>query len=228
MAGQQPLRLALGESLIVHPEALTAEQRAVLLASAPVSRKWGAYLAGGSALALHLGHRRSVDLDWFTKSTVDPTVLLKDITSLGLPVEITQNAEGTFLGRVGSVQYSVFRYRYELVGHPVEFKGCVLASLTDIAAMKMTAIVQRATKRDYVDLHAILVQARRPLGEVLATMDRKFPGVDRTIALRAMTYFKDVDRQAMPDMLAKTTWEEVKSGLRKVLERGLGRGGLER
>ena len=97
----------------MHPEALTAEQQAVLLASAPVSRKWGAYLAGGSALALHLGHRRSVDLDWFTKNTIEPIALLKDITSLGLPVAVTQNTEGTFLGRVGSVQYSVFRYRYK-------------------------------------------------------------------------------------------------------------------
>ena len=59
-------------------------------------------------------------------------------------------------------------------------------------------------------------------------MDRKFPGVDRATALRAMTYFNDVDKQAMPDMLAKTTWEDVKRGLSQVLERGLGKGGFER
>jgi hypothetical protein len=206
----------------LHPEALTAEQRAVLAASAKLSRKWGAYLAGGSALALQLGHRRSVDFDWFTKKTIEPDALVEDISSMGLPVEITQNAEGTFLGKIASVQYSVFRYRYDLVGPPVEFDGCALASLSDIAAMKMTAIVQRMTKRDYVDLHAILVGAHVPLADVLATMDRKFPGIDRKTALRALNYFKDVEKQAMPDMIAKTTWDEVKKGLTRILERELG------
>ncbi len=130
-----------------------------------------------------------------------------------MPVEITQNAEGTFLGKVGSVQYSVFRYRYKLVGRPVKFEGCQLASLRDIGAMKMTAIVQRTTKRDYVDLHAILIGARVPLGDITATMERKFPGVDPGTAIRALTYFNDVEKQAMPDMIAKTSWDDVKRGL---------------
>ena len=197
----------------------------VLAASAGVSRKWGAYLAGGSALALQLGHRRSVDLDWFTKQTVHPEELAADVRSLGQPVEVNQNAEGTFLGKVGSVQYSVFRYRYDLVDGPVEFGGCALASLRDIGAMKMTAIVQRSTKRDYVDLHAILVGAQVPLRDVVATMERKYPGLAPATALRALTYFKDVERQAMPDMIAKTSWDDVKRGLSRVFERGLRRGG---
>jgi hypothetical protein len=212
----------------VYPDALTAAQRTVLAASAPPSRKWSAYLAGGSALALQLGHRRSVDFDWFTKKTIEPAELVKDLNSTGLPVEITQNTEGTFVGKVGSVQYSVFRYRYDIVWRPIEFEGCTIASLLDIAAMKMTAIVQRATKRDYVDLHSILVHAHVPLGEVLATMNRKFPGVDPTTALRALNYFNDVEKQSMPDMIAKTTWDEVKRGLTQTLERALSREDPER
>lgn len=210
----------------VHPAALTPEQTDVLLGSAAPARSWGAYLAGGSALALHLGHRRTVDLDWFTKNTVEPDVLLADLRGIGRPVEVAQNDEGTFLGRVGAVQYSVFRYRYDVVDVPLEYGGCTIASVRDIAAMKMTAIVQRATKRDYVDLHAILVTARVPLSAIVATMRQKYPGLQPTTAVRALTHFSDVEKQLMPEMLVKTTWEDVKRGLARVVERsrdGLGR-----
>jgi hypothetical protein len=103
-----------------------------------------------------------------------------------------------------------------------------LASLKDIAAMKMTAIVQRATKRDYVDLHAIFKNGSVSLGDAVFAMQRKFPGVDPSLALRALTYFKDVDQQPMPEMLAKTSWDEVKHGLVLTRNRGFGRGGLSR
>jgi len=211
----------------LHREILTPPQETVLVASSTISRAWGAYLAGGSGLALHLGHRRSVDFDWFTPKTLQPRDVLKDVQSLGLPVQIRQNDEGTFLGQVGGVDFSVFRYRYKLVDRPVAFEGCGLASLRDIAAMKMTAIVQRATKRDYVDLHAIFTTGRVELADTVSAMKAKFPGVDPSLALRALTYFKDVEQQPMPAMLAKTSWEDVKRDLVLVRNRGLDRGGPE-
>jgi hypothetical protein len=224
LAEKRCLRPSMGESVNLHPEVLTQSQKTVLAASATVSRGWNAYLAGGAALALQLGHRRSVDFDWFTRDTLRPVDVLKDVRSLGMPVQVRQNDAGTFLAQVGGVDYSVFRYRYELVGRPVGYGGCQLASLKDIAAMKMTAIVQRATKRDYVDLHALLQSRSVTLSEVVSTMQRKYPGVDQRLALRAMTYFDDVERQPMPDMIAKISWDEVKRGLVLARDRGLRRG----
>jgi hypothetical protein len=214
----------LGESVSVHLEVLTPDQQVVLKASAQAAQKWEAYLAGGAGLALQLGHRRSVDFDWFTRQTLAPADVLRDLQSFGLPVQIRQNDEGTFLGQVGGVDYSVFRYRYELVEPPIAFKGCQLASLRDIAAMKMTAIVQRATKRDYVDLHAIFSMRSIGLGDAVSTMKQKFPGVDPSLALRALTYFNDVDKQPMPEMLAKMSWDDVKAGLVRLRNRALDRG----
>jgi hypothetical protein len=211
----------------LHPEILTPEQKVVLAGSASITQKWGAYLAGGAGMALQIGHRRSRDFDWFTRETVPPLELLKDVKSLGLPVAVRQNDEGTFLGAVAGLDYSVFRYPYELVTRPVSFQGCQLASLRDIAAMKMTAIVQRAVKRDYVDLHVLFDLGKLPLGEVVSTMQRKFLGVDPSLSLHAMTYFKDVERQPMPEMLMKITWEECKKGLVRVRERGLQVGGRD-
>jgi hypothetical protein len=82
----------------VHFEALLPKQREVLSASAVPAKTWGAYLAGGLAVALQLGHRVSADFDWFTANTVPPDRLLGDIEATGLPVAVRQNEEGTFLG----------------------------------------------------------------------------------------------------------------------------------
>lgn len=212
----------------LHREILTKPQEKVLLASSSIVQEWGAYLAGGVGLGLQLGHRRSADFDWFTPKTLEPTTVLKDVQSIGFAVEVRRNDEGTFLAQVGGVDYSVFRYRYQLVERPVLFEGCRLASLQDIAAMKMTAIVQRATKRDYVDLHAIFKSGHVELDEAVSTMRKKFPGVDPSFALRALGYFADVEQQPMPIMLAKTSWEDVKRELVAVLDRGRSRGGPAR
>jgi hypothetical protein len=204
------------------------EQQLVLDATAALSKRWGAYLAGGLGAALQLGHRRSADFDWFTPRTLAPSDLLKELRSTSLPVQVRQNDEGTFLGTVGGVDYSVFRYPYPLAESPVSIGGCEVASLKDIAAMKMTAIVQRNAKRDYVDLHAILTSGQASLRDVLSTMRQRYPGYDTSLSLRALTYFRDVEGQAMPAMLAKTSWESVKRDLVRMLERDLGRGGPAR
>jgi hypothetical protein len=207
---------------------LSAEQQVVLVASAPLTKRWGAYLAGGMGLALQLGHRRSADFDWFTPKTLPPSELLADLRSTALTVQVRQNDEGTFLGQVGTVDYSVFRYTYPLVDAPAVIDGCAVASLRDIAAMKMTAIVQRATKRDYVDLHAIFTSKRLGVRDVISTMQAKFPRADPSLAIRGLTYFRDVERDPMPQMIASTSWEGVKGDLTRIVRRELGREGPSR
>lgn len=199
--------------------ALTREQLAVLASSVPLAQRWDAYLAGGMALALHLGHRRSADFDWFTPKTLPPAEVLRDLQSLAMPLQVRQNDHGTFLGQVGGVDFSVFRYPYPLVEPPVRIAGATVASVTDIAAMKMTAIAQRATKRDYVDLHAILREARLGLRDVVLAMQQKYPRYDPAHSLRALTYFRDVDSQPMPVMLSQTSWEEIKRDLLRMRDR---------
>jgi hypothetical protein len=204
------------------PAVLTREQQTVLASSIPLAHRWDAYLAGGMALALHLGHRRSADFDWFTPKTLAPAEVLKDLRSLAIPLHVRQNDDGTFLGQVGGVDYSVFRYPYPLVEPPVRIAGAAVASLTDIAAMKMTAIAQRATKRDYVDLHAIFHSHRLGLRDVVFAMQQKYPRYDPAHSLRALTYFRDVDPQPMPVMLTPTSWDEIKRDLLRIRDRHRG------
>lgn len=217
----------MGKPLRPHPEVLVPDQKVVLAGTKPLAQKWHAYLAGGAALALQLGHRRSRDFDWFTKETVPPDAVVSDLKATGLPVSIRQNTAGTLHAEVGGVEYSLFRYRYDLVGPLVAFEGCHLASLPDICAMKLAAIHQRAVKRDYVDLYALFHRGGMTLDGALEAWHQKFPNADPGFALTAMVYFKDVENQPMPEMLVPLTWERVKAGLTYVRDHGRARG-LER
>lgn len=196
-----------------HREVLTSGQERVLGASAPAAKRWGAHLAGGTAAGLRLGHRRSVDLDWFTPKTVSPADVVKDLKALGRDVEVKQNTEGTFLGIVDGVQYSVFRYRYPLLQPAEMFDGCGLASVEDLAAMKLAAICSRSTKKDYVDLHALMTKAKMPVRKMLEAYQTKFAAPDVSAVTRALGYFADAEKEPMPIMLAKTTWSDVKRAL---------------
>jgi hypothetical protein len=126
--------------MALHFEILTEPQQRLLPACAVPANEWQAYLAGGAALALHLGHRRSDDFDWFTAQTRPPNKLLADLRTVESIVKVTQNTEGTFNGSVDGVKFRLFRYPYALLAKPVAAEGCRLAALADLAAMKRAAV----------------------------------------------------------------------------------------
>lgn len=205
---------ALGKPLTrFHLEALTRVQQRIFAVSGEPASRWGAYLAGGTALAIYFGHRRSEDFDWFTPTSIPPNALLGDVEALGFAVEVHQNTEGTFLGLVGGVKFSVFRYRYDLLAPTTRLDGSQLASLPDLAAMKLAAICGRATKKDYVDLHALMTLGRMSLSAMAAAFVTKYPTGDPIAAVRAVGYFQDAEKQTMPLMLNRTSWKNVKDRL---------------
>jgi hypothetical protein len=103
------------------------------------------YLAGGTTLAIYFGHRHSVDLDWFTAVPVpDPMQLAQHLRDAGLEFETGQTAPGTLYGRAGGVRFSLIENHYPLL-QPLEGwpeTGANLASLDDLACMKLSAIAQ--------------------------------------------------------------------------------------
>jgi hypothetical protein len=202
-----------------HVEVLTDAQRQVLEAAAGPAHSWGAYLAGGAALGLHLGHRSSDGFDWFTPNTIPPTLLVRKLEDAELTVRITENQEGTFLGYVGGVKFSVFRYRYPLVAATVSIAGAEVAAREDIAAMKLVAMVQRAEKRDYVDIHALLAEGKMSLRDMFGALAKKAPQLDPEVAYRALVYFADAEKTKMPQMRNGTTWEQVKADLAREARR---------
>lgn len=111
-----------------------------------------AYLAGGTALALHLGHRYSEDLDFFTLKAFASKSQIQFLSKIG-NFKLNQTGWRTILGEFEGTKFSLSYYQYKLIEKPQTIlKNTYLASLADIAAMKIAAIADRGTKRHFIDL----------------------------------------------------------------------------
>lgn len=211
----------------MHWDILDVERRKLLPHLEGFRRQLHAYLAGGTALALQIGHRTSLDFDFYTQHPFD---LMDPIHALGNTVKptMTHSAPNTLIMRVKNVEISIFLYEYDLLKAPVKTDHLDLASKEDIAAMKMIAITQRGTMRDFVDMYFLLKEFQ--LGEVFRFTKKKFPPFDPYIGLRALTYFKDADEekgQTRFTLRQAVRWEEVKRTLQR--EGGyMARKGLQR
>jgi hypothetical protein len=169
------------------------------------------YLAGGSAAALHLGHRVSVDLDFFTRQDhYEAEPLVQHLQAIA-HLDVQQQSRGTLVGRLGGVRISFFVYPYPLLAEPAELEGCQVAQLLDIALMKLIAISQRGTKRDFVDLFFIC-QHGYVLGELLRQIPLKYTTISYPSyhLLRALVYFADAEKDESPQMLVPFEWEQAK------------------
>lgn len=197
-----------------HWEALTTEtQKAYRLVSQlPFIQRF--YLAGGTGLALHLGHRFSVDLDLFSPETdavgPDERAILRE--ALEEPsLAITYDKDMTFVANWRGVGISLFRLAlYPLVQPPLLLDSVPIASLPEIGAMKLAAIIDRGTRKDLVDLYYILQQVS--LDDLFRVAAVKYARV-RTFAIsatRALAYFDDAEALPMPQMLDRTPWQKMK------------------
>ena len=182
-----------------------------LVSKIPIFAK-EAYLAGGTALALQLGHRISVDLDFFT---------LKEFDEDALSVQLSQFEEfkpknkawRTIQGKIGETEISIFFYKNTLIEETLEYEGIRLVSKKDIAAMKIDALQGRGTKRDFVDIY--FLSKLYKLEEMFNFYDLKY-GIleDRWYSiLRSLDYFEEADREDMPKMLVNAKWDEIRKFL---------------
>jgi hypothetical protein len=183
------------------------------------------YLAGGTGLALHLGHRFSVDLDLFSPddAAVGPDqrdafrMLLNDSS-----LSITYDKDGTFVATWQGVGVSFFRLPlYPLVQQPALLKGVPLATVAEIGAMKLAAIIDRGTRKDMVDLYYVLqVVSLETIFEVAAVKYARVHSFPIS-AIRALAYFADAEALPMPRMLDRTPWSKMKKFLeRQAMEAG--------
>lgn len=172
-----------------------------------------AYLAGGSALALFLGHRISYDLDFFTPKEFDNRIILQKLSSFNFILE--QESPGTLLGQIGETRFSFFLYRYPLIAKVCTYRNIRIAGLKDLAAMKVAAVSSRGTKRDFVDLYYL--RSHFSLKEMLECYDLKFRDLNtnKIHILKSLDYFADADIDPEPNMLVGDySWEEVKDFFR--------------
>lgn len=168
------------------------------------------YLAGGTALSLYFGHRFSNDLDFFSRRPASPEIIKFQLSSLG-SLEIFQNDHGTFNGMLNGVKLSFFIYPYVLLNPALDFKGLKVASVADIACMKIDAITSRGTKRDFIDLYFICSKFKQ-INALLKLYSKKYASAkfNKLHIVKSLVYFNDAEDNVMPEMITKVSWEEVK------------------
>ena len=203
----------LGKAMKYFVEGLPKKQVKVLKALGPHMVSKGFYLAGGTALAIHLGHRISVDLDWFTPQPMEDSLLFaQELRNAGLDLEIQQVSPGTLHGRLQDVRVTFLQYQYPMLQSLQYWKdmNCSLAALEDLACMKLSAVAQRGARKDFCDLYA-LGKTSFSLQEMLSFYQHKFGVGDIGSVLYGLVYFDDAEKECMPRMLWKVAWREIKS-----------------
>lgn len=168
------------------------------------------YLAGGTAVALFLGHRRSDDLDFFSEREFNTPLLIKNLKNIGR-FEGLKTTENTLAGRLAGIKISFFTLPYKLLDKPIRYNNLSVAGLDDLAAMKILAISDRGTKRDFIDLY-FLCQNVRPLEDFLSLFQKKFGKYDYNIyhIIKSLSYFESAEKDETPDMHIEINWKKLK------------------
>jgi hypothetical protein len=170
----------------------------------------GFYLAGGTGAAIHLGHRLSVDLDFFSFENFVPEELERVLSGRNFVLANQQMSPGTLQGFYGGVNISFFFYPYPLLYPVLVFEEVNLAGLIDIGLMKMTAIASRGAKKDFVDLFFILQKLNQPV--LFDEFVKKFPSdrIDLYHYARSLTFFEEAEKDPDPQMLVLWDWIQIK------------------
>ena len=193
----------------MHPEAIDEKTKRVLEKIAGTDLAKNFYLAGGTALAVHLGHRKSIDLDWFSNKVFSNSEIKKILSTLGDFVLMGEE-EGTVHGILDGVKISFLRYDYELLFPLVNFENILLADERDISAMKIDAISSRGSKKDFIDLFFLL--KKYSLKDLIGFFEKKYSAIEynKLHILKSLSYFSDAEDDPMPIMLEDEKWEDMK------------------
>ena len=170
------------------------------------------YLAGGTALALRLGHRRSVDLDFFSETDEITRKTRREILRALAPLapDALENSEGNLLLRVRGLHAGFFGYGYPLIAPTDTVEGVAVAGIMDIGLMKLDALISRGSRKDFYDLYAIAQQV--PLAELLSLGPSKYPHARdfELMAVESLVLFENADRDVQPELLVDAPWERVR------------------
>jgi len=175
-------------------------------------------LAGGTALALHLGHRISIDLDFITEQSFDSFALF-EIIGESFDVENSSTATNSLSlfikSQSSSVKVDFIRHNYSRLKPWVTASGIRLFSLEDIAAMKLNAIANRGAKKDFYDIHALLSCFTLP--DMLVFFEEKYQKMNSFTVTKSLAYFDDADLEPDPLSLVAITWDQIKADMEQLL-----------
>lgn len=164
-------------------------------------------LVGGTALALQMGHRNSIDIDLFGNSQIDTLLFIEKLSEFG-KVTVTQSTKNILITEINDVKVDFVNYKYPIISEQLFIENIRMLSTKDIAAMKLNAIAGRGSKKDFIDLYFLL--DKFSLGEMLSFYDQKYNDGSLFMVQKSLTYFEDADLQQQPQMFQNFDWETCK------------------
>lgn len=197
----------------MHEEIFNRKTRVIFSKIANTGIREDFYLAGGTGLALQVGHRKSYDLDWFSEKDFS-TKKLKDTLSKIGEIEVIGEDRDILNCIIEGVKLSFFKYPFKKIFTFVEYQnGIKIADKRDIACMKVSVISARGSKKDFIDLFFLLKEFS--LESILSWHRKKYINTKYSDAhlSKSLTYFKDADKDSMPIMLRLVKWADVKKDL---------------
>ena len=172
-------------------------------------------LVGGTALALHLGHRDSIDLDLFGKHHLTHEQILQVLENNDFNVVENYTTQSIFACTCNDIKVDIVNFNIEWLKPQIIENGIKLAALEDIAAMKLKAIAGRGSKKDFVDIYFLLQHFS--LNQMLKMFHQKYPNVATLLVVKSLAYFADADVEPMPNMYIPIQWEAVQETIKKKL-----------
>lgn len=180
----------------------------------------GFNLVGGTALALYLEHRRSIDIDLFSNFDFDVATTI-ELIQQDFSLQIYQTARNTIKGSIENINVDIIAHKYPLLNKPTEIDGIRLLSEPDIIAMKLNAIsVSGQRSKDFIDIFFAMGNDRYFIADMLKFYQTKYNQSGEMHVLKSLIYFDDVDLSDWPVLLKKPglKWSEVCTKInRKVL-----------
>ena len=165
------------------------------------------YLAGGTSLALQIGHRKSIDLDLFLQNDFDNNYLLEFLEQ-NFNFKLDYSATNTLKGSIDNVKIDLISHKYPLVKPILQDDNIFLYSLEDIAAMKLNAIAGNGTRsKDFIDIYFLLKQFS--VSELLGFYKTKYKTRNLLHVIKSLNYFEDINIQDWPKLILENNLELI-------------------
>ena len=200
---------------MLHYETIDAKTLALLkeLQRIPIFKQLR--LVGGTALALQLGHRKSIDIDLFGAIKSDEYEMHEVLSKIN-EVKLIYKTQNINLYILDGIKTDIVNYTYPWIEDAVIEDDIIMAGYKDIIAMKLAAITGRGAKKDFIDLYFLLQMFT--LEQMLEIYNEKYKDGSIFMVLKSLIYFVDADNDEMPLMLKSMQWQTVKSKIKKIVE----------
>jgi hypothetical protein len=194
---------------MLHKETISPHTLELLIRLQQKDYLKGFYLVGGTALALQIGHRTSIDIDLFSDFSFDTGRILENLTA-DFDFKLFFSASNTLKGSIADVQVDILAHRYPYVSAPLNIEYISMLSTEDIIAMKLNAIsISGQRIKDFIDIYYLL--NLYSISDMIHFYKKKYVGYNEVNVLKSLTWFEDIDHSDWPLLLQNPDlkWPEI-------------------